>query len=870
MALAPNNDPPALFDHVLAEELSHIRPGTEFQGTVEDVYAQVDELSEPLSALCLSGGGIRSAAFGLGVMQALDRFGLLHKFDYLSTVSGGGYIGSWLTAWRHVQNNDATVFTQLDRTQSITGEEAAEIVALRADTNYLTPKSGILSADTWTVIALYIRNLVLNWLIFLPLFMAILLIPRICDAINMWAHQTNQNITCWLLALAFVAMTAGLSRASFGRRSHAFGDGSFVIQALLPVVIAATCFTVAVVRLCAFSPVWTPSAVQMMLGSAVSFAVAWSIATFLLRNVQHKEPSDWRDLRDWALSGVLTGLLLYIGVAVATPTLTADAGPVCLWDTSWVTILGSSWFMLSIFGGELVYIALRSFSAQSEHSREWLARADGWLSAAAISWAVLAWVSLKGPDWLEIKIASLGGIAGIIAILFGSSGKTPAIPVQKAKDLLTFDMLVSIAGIVFSVFLAIGIAALDLRFLSFAAGLLHDAEPLDWKLETGSAIFLAVVTVVFSHYINVNRFSLHATYRNRLIRGFLGPARARPAAGQERNPDRFTGFDERDNPPLADMPRSRPFHVINTTLNVVSSDNQAWQERKAEPFSMTPLAVGNRRVGYRNTARYGDPNFGISLGTAMAVSGAAVSPNMGYHSSPVISFLLMLFNVRLGWWLGNPSRNRYRMNGPASTISPLLRELAGQTNDDSDWVYLSDGGHFENLGVYEMIQRRCKVIVVSDAGQDPKCAFEDLSNAVRKVYIDLGVSIDLKKMYLAARQTPSKAGAYCALGRITYPNSPDEGWLLYIKPSYYGIEPVDIQGYANAHATFPHETTANQFFTESQFEAYRSLGAYIVEHICNSGAGLNPRSKPRSMTMDRLRMAATSYLETFAAAANDS
>ena len=129
---------------------------------------------------------------------------------------------------------------------------------------------------------------------------------------------------------------------------------------------------------------------------------------------------------------------------------------------------------------------------------------------------------------------------------------------------------------------------------------------------------------------------------------------------------------------------------------------------------------------------------------------------------------------------------------------PLAEERAGQTTDTSRWIYLSDGGHFENLGLYEMVRRRCRRIVVSDAGCDPKCAYEDLANAARKIYIDLGVSIDFETMDLAARQTPPKVAAYCALGRITYPGSNDGGWLLCIVHGYHGNEPVHIPAVLNA------------------------------------------------------------------------
>jgi hypothetical protein len=124
---------------------------------------------------------------------------------------------------------------------------------------------------------------------------------------------------------------------------------------------------------------------------------------------------------------------------------------------------------------------------------------------------------------------------------------------------------------------------------------------------------------------------------------------------------------------------------------------------------------------YPVAGRPGGPR-GITLGTAVTISGAAASPNQGYHSSITLAFLLTMFNVRLGWWLGNPGaagEKTYDHDNPTSTVNLLAREMMGETNDTYAWIYLSDGGHFENLGLYEMVLRRCRYIVVSDGGCDP-------------------------------------------------------------------------------------------------------------------------------------------------------
>jgi hypothetical protein len=386
-------------------------------------------------------------------------------------------------------------------------------------------------------------------------------------------------------------------------------------------------------------------------------------------------------------------------------------------------------------------------------------------------------------------------------------------------------------------------------------------------------VVIVVAGFAWTH-VNINRFSIHALYRNRLIRAYLGasnlegttgPSAGAPAGAalRRRAPNPFTGFDDSDNIHMAMLWPGRPgswqpFHVVNMALNVVASSRLAWQERKAESFTATPLhcgaAAGTAGVplGYRRSREYGGraPDYaeqnrrgGISLGTALAISGAAASPNMGYNSSTMVTLLLALFNVRLGWWLGNPGApgdRTYHREGPFVAILPFIFEMFGQTTDCRPYVYLSDGGHFENLGLYEMIRRRCRCILVSDAGCDPNFGFEDLGNAVRKIGIDLGIYIsfgELRALKARAKENIVIEGAYYAIGVIDYRTAPEgnpnaeNGYILYIKPGYHGTESAGIVAYATANAAFPHETTGDQFFSESQFESYRTLGFEIMDGV---------------------------------------
>jgi hypothetical protein len=159
-------------------------------------------------------------------------------------------------------------------------------------------------------------------------------------------------------------------------------------------------------------------------------------------------------------------------------------------------------------------------------------------------------------------------------------------------------------------------------------------------------------------------------------------------------------------------------------MNITTGERLAWQERKAASFVFSPLFCGydlgsvngSPRARYQATADYVKEAKGcVGLSSAMAISGAAASPNQGYHSTPVVAFLLTVFNVRLGWWMQNPGRYDVWCNaGPGWGFRYLVAELFGATDESSKFVYLSDGGHFDNLGIYELVKRRCRFIVASD------------------------------------------------------------------------------------------------------------------------------------------------------------
>jgi hypothetical protein len=369
-------------------------------------------------------------------------------------------------------------------------------------------------------------------------------------------------------------------------------------------------------------------------------------------------------------------------------------------------------------------------------------------------------------------------------------------------------------------------------------------------------VFLLTVMFGFAYTVDINEFSMHHFYRNRLIRAYLGASHC-----TDRRPNRLTGFDQKDDLPLVSLrperepglqnygkPYHGPYPLFNAALNLVHGDRLSWQERKAASFIFTPKFCGYdyqsvtdaaavaplRDAGFRPTSVYAYPDGGIHLGTAMAISGAALSPNSGFHTSTSMAFLLTVFNVRLGWWMGNPRNDRgWQSSGPQFGLVYLLYELFGWTNDRQKQVYLSDGGHFDNLGIYELVRRRCSLIIASDAEEDADCAFHGLGGVIRKCFIDFGVRIDLNLDCIRPKQD-SLSAEHFAIGRIHYP----EGWsgtLLYIKSSLTGDEPADLREYMARRQSFPNQSTADQFFDESQFESYHRLGLHVSK--CAFGPG---------------------------------
>ncbi|HTL63054.1 MAG TPA: patatin-like phospholipase family protein [Nitrospira sp.] len=852
------------------------------------LYRHVHNLPQQRTALCLSGGGIRSATFALGVLQGLSRLSLLKRFDYLSTVSGGGYIGSWLTAWVHRHPDGvAGVMDDLRRPPSDTKDPEPEAVNwLRRYSNYLSPRLGLMSVDSWTLFGTYLRNLTLNWLVLVPMLATVLLTPRLLVSILHWEVANPRLPAQVMFAAGLLLGVVGLTHFHLFRPSLDHLRSSvvwkyferqqwFLIGGLTPMLTAVLLLTTAFAWyrngggcLKDLTLFFLDSRGTFLLGGASMHGLGWLIGALLLRR--------WRSADLWLViefivilwSGSVGGLFLWSILAETPPDVTVSQ------FAEWYAVFAVPGFLTMFLLTATIFIGVAS-RYTDDHDREWWGRAGAWMLIASIFWMGLNALVIFGPgllSYMPALITSVGGLSGLISLLLGFSSKTTATAKGKPSMIdVLLDRAVRLAAPVFIACLLVLITLLTSLLMKGLGGphkvfeesslegpavglrmpadvwghavVLHNSPP--WLVVEVAAAFILLATAL-SLVININKFSLHSIYRNRLIRAYLGASRLSEYQ-QERRPNLFTGFDPNDNIQLKELaPQGqtikKPFHVVNIAINLVRGENLAWQQRKAQSFTASPLFCGSWNLGYRRSGQYGvnarvEKGKAITLGTAMAISGAAASPNMGYHSAPAVTFLLAFFNIRLGWWLGNPGpagRNTFDVSCPRIAVRPLLAETFGLTDAENPYVYLSDGGHFENLGLYEMVLRRCHYIVVSDGSCDTARAFTDLGNAIRKIRIDLGIDIEIETELLELQAGARMSRAHFALGLVRYDRvdaGAPAGLLIYLKPSLTGNEPADVTEYANCHEEFPHEPTADQFFDESQFESYRALGFHIAHQV---------------------------------------
>jgi hypothetical protein len=448
------------------------------------------------------------------------------------------------------------------------------------------------------------------------------------------------------------------------------------------------------------------------------------------------------------------------------------------------------------------------------------------LAPAHIWYSKLSIPSLSG--WSN---ASWLAMAGAVPVLASALATLLA---RFRKHLIT--VLLILTGIAAPIFIFGLYLALYELFSRLSLTLPHQSNSsTDWILTATVILGLPVYFFLF----DINSTSPHRHYRDRLAGAFLIQPRGSQNAKQHETTKETTAETKQDTrfdagvsiklSQLTQKGRS-PYHLINCALNVPSSKNIALQGRLTDFFLFTPSFSGSPLTGYQDTREWEAADPQLNLATAMAISAAAAAPQMGLGTMKTLSFWLALLNIRLGYWARKPhSKVAKLIGGPG--LFCLMREMLGTMNEKSSWLNLTDGGHIENLGVYELLRRRCKYIIAIDGEQDTSMTFHALTTLQRLAAIDFGVRIDvnLDDLRLNDQRLSRSHFRFC---RIRYPKagrgSQDEfGYLLYVKLSLTGNEGEFIRRYRLDNPAFPHDSTADQFFTEAQFEAYRSLGEHV-------------------------------------------
>jgi Patatin-like phospholipase len=699
-----------------------------------------------LSGLALSGGGIRSASFSIGVMQALAHNGWLKKIDYLSTVSGGGYAGSslsWLLSETAAADNTrfgvsqknfpygsypmhglpsaqrlCTASTQNQPSHVSERYKGKMLRYLRQQAKYLTPGDGI---TAMSLVAIILRGALLSLSVYFG-----------------------------LLVLSFM-----------------------LIYPLLNTPFASTGIPLP----------WQN--MNLLLGSAITTTVLFVLSAFVYS---------------------LASYFLSKNPVAKTPPLTSYAYRLRqFYERNAARLLTMS-IVLALLG--LIPETHSALHQWLNNVTEPLSSHDAFPQKTTI---------------IGILSTLLGALSGVFAFFKSSSIKSGRLPM----------------GLV----VAIGSAALWFGLLLGAYVL---ADRL-WLKPLNEVIFIWLVSafllVLLAFFANINYLSIHRYYRDRLMELFmpdiekaLGGAIATQAVSRADKTPIHTVLGSHHKQGLAENPA--PYHLINCNVVLSASNIPKFRGRGGDNFILSPYFCGSNATGWQISEQF--MNGGMTLPTAMAISGAAVNPStgvggQGISRQPLLSMLMGLLNIRLGYWASNPNPRKAGKQRP-NFFQPGLSEmfLRTQLNENSPYLQLTDGGHFENLAFYELIRRRSKLIIVCDAGADPEYQFSDLSNAIEKVRTDFGTlihcnSADLQTLVPqptdneAHRQETGYAQRGYLMSTIIYPDD-SQGRLIYLKTNFFKDLSADLYGYKKNHPQFPDEPTSDQFFDEQQFEAYRELG----------------------------------------------
>ena len=755
-------------------------------------FKTVASVKHGLTGLALSGGGVRSASFSLGVLQALASKSVIRHIDYLSTVSGGGYIGTAMTIGMSTTQGTFP-FARI----GIGTGESPETKHIRDNSRYLV-SNGLPSVIS--ALAIYMRGIVMNILILLPLILL---------------------ASAALIALVPDTTSLTTSPALFGKASREVLGASqlpntviggiiiFLLWVLYSTVVSI--FPIQKLRV-RQSLAKVAAGIILIFGLIVIFEVHWLLLKLLFEQLKY-------------VPGRVAGPVTDEGNQVFKAFF-QYARTFILWIGPLVILI-------------LPYIKTLAEKATADKNNTWLDFAKKILSRVLL---IFAAAIVPAALWLFMMQLAFWGIAippcppltvGLICPEDQFHASWPQAPVILQR---IFTHAVSLNG----------------EFKWIGAAVVY-------------ALGAIAVILILWPFLSVNSNSLHQLYRDRLGSAFLFK---RKDPSNPANEELVTADDfefEAINPKFA------PYHLINTALNVPGSEFANRRGRNADFFIFSRRYIGSEATGFIETKLARKVVDRLNVGTAMAISGAAVAPNMGMASVKPLSPTIAFLNVRLGRWLRHPHdiANRiaalktktegesafWRIPGPRY----LLREAFSKTglrlgrpgkkaDRKEGFVFLSDGGHIENLGVYELLRRRCRLIIAVDGEADPDMECKSLVQLERFALIDMGIRINMNWQPIAARtravggeakqkSIKSVAGPHIALGLIDYPPVPnsgsprEKGVLIYVKASLSGDENDYVLAYKTAHESFPHETTADQLFSEEQLEVYRALGEHAVKRF---------------------------------------
>ncbi|GAB0056026.1 hypothetical protein SIID45300_00325 [Candidatus Magnetaquicoccaceae bacterium FCR-1] len=700
---------------------------TTIDSVIEKEKTLLGVSSDKLIGLGLSGGGIRSAAFNLGVLQGLNQGKWMKKIHYLSTVSGGGYIGaaySWFTHCDQATPSPTKPDFPFDEPDSsLDGIERRRVNWIRSRGNYLTPTTGL---NAWALLAAILRGVLINLIILLPIFWgAVILLSTPIDKQIDWIPSHFRYANCLEIS---------------GEPAQTLCPGDTFTQA------------------CAKA-----------------------------KNCDRTE----------------------LNIQQSQKIVVAD----------YFMMAGLAATLILVFLGSLLYAYL-SATDRSYETRLWANKRFGqalWLTVGLLLLGSLPFMEQFVSHWF--KLTSVAALASAASVAAGWSLRRNN---NEGQGWLAQAIVIGTSLLLFLLIVWLYHVAMML----WADG---------WKGKEISFTLFPLVVSYFAGRANINNVSMHRFYRDRLREAFMPSG-----APSELHKPEYPSRDQADSfslPELGNRKPARPYPIINTTLNTLTSKNPKRAGRGGENFIFSPLYCGSDATGYRRTEAFTDGRF--SLATAFTISGAAVDPNTGATRFGPLSFLMTLLNIRLGYWCLNPNPDIHPNHDKRPSTPPwlpsILKELFRHKLDESQqYIHLADGGHFENLAAYELIRRQCALIIIGDAGADPQNTFDSLGNLIQKVRVDFGAEIAIDTAPMRPEDQPesdppkvSAGKKLCKtpylIGKITYLDQ-QEGVLIYINTCLFEELPQCVWTYQRMNKSFPEQTTADQFFDEAQFEAYRELG----------------------------------------------